>query len=94
MQCFLGLGLLSSYPFYVNVERKSPRFLWENPWLQGLGPTGRIQSPCFDWENPWLKDIDPVTGLLGSSRATPTRKTGYNGWNPRNGETHIISKHL
>ena len=26
--------------------------------------------------------------------ATPTRKTGYNGWNPRNGETHSFSKHL
>jgi hypothetical protein len=26
--------------------------------------------------------------------ATPTRKTGYNGWNPRNGETHIISKNF
>jgi hypothetical protein len=22
--------------------------------------------------------------------ATPTKKTGYNGWNPRNGETHVI----
>jgi len=35
-----------------------------------------------------------VTGLPGSSRATPTKKTGYNGWLTHEMVKHIVFKNI
>ena len=54
------------------------------PWQFSLANSKRLPGKV-----PWLQGLGPVV-TFQVFPATPTQKTGYNGWNPRNGETHII----